>query len=337
MREAPEWDLVWLTRRCASSVPRGIRAVSSRLRMAYELATAQVLISNTRMGKYFDKGYIKKDGQVYIQTWHGSFGIKKMEGDCTSLSATYVRRAKKDSHNIDYLISNSRWLTKVYRSSFYYSGQIVECGSPRNDLLFAPTEKAVEVREKLGIPTDVRLVMYAPTFRQGAMNSYERLDYKEVTDALNSRFGGEWRVLVRVHPGYLGQQMHGMVESGMVQDVSAYPDMTELLATADVLISDYSSCLFDFLLTGRPSFIYAPDIEEYGKERGLYYSLSDSPSPLALSNNDLGAQIRCFNEHRYEERTKAFLNDKGSVEDGHAAERVVSLIRKAAISGRRGA
>lgn len=328
LRRGMGCDFVWLTRRGGDTVPKGIRVVRSRWRMAYEMATAQVLISNTRMGKYFDKGYKKKKGQVYIQTWHGSFGIKKMEANISTLSGTYIRRARKDSRHIDYLLSNSRWLTEIYRACFFYAGPVVECGSPRNDLLFAPTEKAAEVRQRLGVPEGVRLVMYAPTFRRGEMRTYERMDYKRLTAALSARFGGEWRVMARVHPGFLGRLMHSEVVSSDVMDVSAYPDMAELLATADVLISDYSSCLYDYLLTGKPSFIYAPDIAEYEMDRGLYYPITETPAPLTLNNAELEARVREFDEEPYRKKIHDFLVEKGSVEDGHAAERAVKLLER---------
>lgn len=327
LRRGCACELVWLTRKGAHTLPAGVRAVRSRLRMAYELATARVIISDARMGKFFDKGYRKKKGQVYFQTWHGSFGIKKIEASLPGLSGTYIRRARKDSRHINYMLSNSRWLTGLYRACFYYSGKVLELGSPRNDVLLNPGSVPAEVRRKLGIAEGVRLALYAPTFRKAGVALEPLPDYTRLRRALSERFGGEWVVLLRSHPSVLGREMRLTGGAGEgVAEVSAYPDAAELLAAADVLVSDYSACLFDYLLTGKPSFIYAPDMEEYENTRGLYYPLSEAPCPLAQSSDELVAQVRAFDAAAYREKTNRFLAEKGCVDDGHAAEKVVDLL-----------
>lgn len=320
---------VWLTLKHRAHTP--FRTVCGRMRAWKELATAQVIVSNSRLGKYFHKGCVKKPGQVYIQTWHGSFGIKKMEKDAHELRHSYLHKAKLDSQNIDYLLSNSRWLTEVMRASFFYDGPILELGSPRNDLLLAPEavreRVAQEARRTLGLPQGVKIALYAPTFRAAAScTTFEYLDYARLQSALESKFGGEWRILVRLHPGHGGERMPGLLKGGV--DVSHYPDMTELLLLADALVSDYSSCAYDYLLTGKPSFCYAPDVAEYETNRGLYYPLSAAPMPVAESHEQLETAIRNFDPARYAQAVETFLKEKGNVEDGHAAQRAVDLIEK---------
>lgn len=328
MRRNLHWEPVWVAIKHGAAAP--FRTVCGRLKAWRELATAQVIVSNSRLGKYFAKGCVKKAGQVYIQTWHGSFGIKKMEGDAHELRDSYLRKAKLDSQNIDYLFSNSRWLTEVMRGCFFYEGPILELGSPRNDPLFAPAELreqwARKARLALGLPAGVKVALYAPTFRSAGAGRFEMLDYAQVQAALEARFGGEWRIAVRLHPGHSGVWRLALTDGAV--DASGYPDMAELLLLADALVTDYSSCVYDYLLTGKPAFCYVPDVAGYEADRGLYYPLSETPMPVAESNAGLAEAIRSFDAEGYAQAVAAFLKGKGSVEDGHAAARAADLIEK---------
>ncbi len=325
-------DLVWVAERERVRVPDGVGVVCGKGAMRRELATAQVIVANSRLGNYWDKGYTKKPGQVYIQTWHGSRGIKKMEGQAVRLRESYRRRAMMDSRNIDYLISNCAWLTKAYRESFFYEGEILQVGSPRNDVLVQASagnagalERAARVRGELGLEEDARTVLLAPTFRDD--HSTPPLpDVGELRHALVTRFGGEWRVLLRWHPGL--HRPSTPFNALEVQDVSDFPDMADLLLVADSVITDYSSCIYDFLLTRRPAFVYASDCKAYERERGLYYPLRETPFAVAEDTGQLAQAITDFDALAYRARVDAFLKDKGSTDDGHASARVADLIER---------
>lgn len=328
IRRGLPYELVWVSLKKKVVAPAEIRTVCGRAKAWRELSTSQLIISNSRLGKYFKHGYAKKPGQFYIQTWHGSFGIKKMEGDAHELRNSYLEKAKLDSKHIDYLLSNSRWLSDVMRGCFFYDGPILETGSPRNDPLFAADKaaRAEATRRALGLPEGVKTALYAPTFRAEGIERFERMDYQQVQEALQEKFGGKWCVITRLHPGHGGERLRWLTKG--VVDASHYPDMTELLLLADLMVSDYSSCLFDYLLTGKPAFCYAPDRQEYELQRGLYYPLSDTPMPIAENNAQLIDAIHNFDAQRYADETIRFIRDKGSAEDGHAAERVADLIEK---------
>ena len=111
-----------------------------------------------------------------------------------------------------------------------------------------------------------------------------------------------------------------------VIDATMYPDVQELLAAADAMLTDYSSAIFDFILTGRPGFILAEDYDAYEQVRGFYYPLTETPFPLARTEEELLERIEEFEEENYQKKINAFLQEKGSVEDGKAAERVAELI-----------
>lgn len=334
LRRGWDGELVWTAReaRRPLRLPRGVHAAVGRCRMRYELSTAQVIVSNTRLPRYWTKGFRKKAGQLYIQTWHGSCGIKKMEADMPHARESCLGRVKADSQQIDYLLSNCRWLTQVLRRALSYDGKILEIGSPRNDaLLRGAEERAKAVRTALGLPMERKLLLYAPTFRDGGkapvppMPSWNRL-----REALEERFGGAWSILLRVHPGLTKSRRKQWTpgEEAMVLNVSDYPDMADLLVIADALVTDYSSCAYDFLLTRRPGFLYAPDCADYEQQRGLYYPLAETPFPVAETSERLAQSICSFDESAYRAAAEQFLHDKGSVDDGHAAERVADIIEQ---------
>ena len=334
LRRGSAARLVWVSEKKGVNAPEGVSVVSGKRAMRRALSTAHVIVSNSRLGHYWACGYQKKPGQVYIQTWHGSFGIKKMEGDVEKLPQSYLNRARVDSSNIDYLLSNSRWLTERFRESFFYEGEILETGSPRNDVLQhagsqQSQERATRVRRICGLRHGERIALVAPTFREGGV--FPPLpDMRRLRDALASKFGGEWIVLLHMHPGFRSARTrpprNKIVSGGDVLDVSFIQDVMDLLLVADVMVSDYSSCIFDFLPTGRPGFLYAPDLDEYERARGLYYPLCDVPFPVAETDERLAQAICSFDEGAYRKRVESFLHDKGAMDDGHASERVADLI-----------
>lgn len=327
LRRNIKCQIVWLTNADEREFPLGVRTVKwGGLKALYEWSTANIIITNVRMGGYFCRGFKKKQEQVYIQTWHGSMGIKKMEADCGNLSKRYLFKSRLDSKQIDYLISNSGWLTHCYRSSFFYDGKILEIGSPRNDLFFKKTlnNNIKSIKNKLGLNPGAKILLYAPTFRDNAKCLSLSLDFSGVKNVLQKRFGGEWIICVRAHPN-----AHLEVDCNPdIRNLTEYSDPQELLAIADCLITDYSSSAFDYVLTGRPVFLYVPDYREYLESRGLYYSLSETPFGVAESNAELIECIRSFDNKDYQTKINGFLDAKKSYDDGHAAQKIVDLIIK---------
>lgn len=139
------------------------------------------------------------------------------------------------------------------------------------------------------------------------------------------RFGGTWKVLVRLHPT-VREEAEKLRRSANVIDLSEYPDMQEIMLIADAAITDYSSWIYDYILSGKPGFIYATDIGSYDQERGFYYPLSSTPFPIAKNNDELENNILSFDETRYRAEAEAFLKDKGCFEHGDASRRTADLI-----------
>ena len=132
--------------------------------------------------------------------------------------------------------------------------------------------------------------------------------------------------LSRLHPRLVFYEKILIPKNTNIYNVTFYPDVQELLVSSDIAISDYSSCMFDFLLTGNPGFIYAPDIEAYNNERGFYYPLEQTPFPIARNNAELKYNIQKFNLGDYKSKVENFLKDKGCIDDGQASVRVCDLI-----------
>ena len=330
------YDLVWVVNlnvlRYIDSFPEGVRLVMRGTRDALrELATARIWVENERKCQEVLAGLRKREGQVYIDTWHGSLGIKNTGQQRGDIRPKDLMLAREDAQQVDFLISNATYTTNFYKDVFWGHGQVLEYGCPRNDIFFSmPTSEQREALcRKLGVTSQKKLLLYAPTWRRGGNDSCFNLDYAQVRSALSERFGGEWIILVRLHPFMLDKEElffpKGIAE-GEIVNATNLPDMQELLVVADACITDYSSCVYDYLHTGRPAFIYAPDMAEYSAGRGLCYPLEETPFDLATNNETLVQCIRDFNFDTYAQRVQTFLRGKGCIEDGHATQRVVDLI-----------
>lgn len=327
-------DIVWLVDPRSvrkEDFPEGTRLVPySGLQALRELATCKVFVNNAVNGYYINEGFRKKPEQFYLQTWHGSLGIKRIGFDYREGQAINEYRRKirvKDAGMLDYLITNSEFEADIFRRQWYGKGTMKYFGHPRNDILFGADRSTCikKVCRRYGLPGECRIVLFAPTFRERKEIFDYGLDSRMLVESLRGRFGGDWRFLVRYHPNDAKLRKGKASPEGVV-DVTDYVDMQELMVATDVLVTDYSSCIYDFMLTGRPGFIYAKDMDEYNDVRGFYYPIETTPFPIARSAEELIANIAAFDDVKYKAEVEAFLKDKGCVEDGHATERVVELI-----------
>lgn len=292
----------------------------------YHAATSKVWIDNCRKTQYMRK----RKQQFYVQTWHGGVALKRIEKDIEKqLNLEYVHSALHDSSMIDLLVSNSRFCTDMYRRAFWYDGEIIECGSPRVDILFScDSDQKKQIKEKLGFQSDDHIVLYAPTFRKDKSTECYRMDFKRILEAL-SHDGTRWKFAVRLHPN-IADQADFLQYDADIMNATNYPDMYELMAVSDILITDYSSVMFEAGFVKKPVFLYATDIEDYKQDRNFYFDLEQLPFPLATTNEDLLKQIDCFSKSEYETSVEAFNQSLGLKETGHAseilAERILQVI-----------
>ena len=325
-----EFDLVWSLNK-PINIP-GVRVVRNRsLKYFYELATSKVIITNFRTRSDFKK----RKNQFYIQTWHSSLRLKQIEKDVAeSLPKQYLEMAKIDSSKVDLLLSGCQFSTNIFQRAFWYDGEIFETGSPRNDLFFRKNVALLEnIKHNFRISPETKVVLYAPTFRKDHRLEYYQLNFDKLTSDLSQQFGGKWVCLVKLHP-HLMNLSKQLTEQKNVLDVTRYPDIQELLYVSDVLISDYSSLMFDYALTKRPCFLYRPDYDEYTRnDRGLDFDVLSLPFISVYNQQELSQEISQFNQEVYEQEVIKFLNQVGSFEDGRCCERVVERIREVCYGG----
>jgi len=323
LRRKPDWKLYWVSA-SKYELPEGILPVRpNTVSFVWHMATAGTWVDNTRKLYYFKK----RPGQFYIQTLHGGPGMKKVEGDCEdALSREYIAYAKIDSKNIDLLLSSCEWDSKAYPKAFWYDGPILKKGLPKFDIHFQDlTPYREKILKHFSLPAGTKLVLYAPTFRDSRRTDMYRLDYDRLLPALHKRFGGDWAVLVRVHPN-LTDKDYPVAYTDRILNATPYGSMQELVAVADVVISDYSGCSFEFPMVGKPGFLYAEDYEEMKGIRGFYFELEELPFSMARSNDELVKNIEEFDEEVYKKKCKAFRDMLGFYDTGHASEAVVDLI-----------
>ena len=322
-----EVELCWLVKSDAeaATLPAGVRAVNANraLERIMAYSTSQVWVDNCR--KYVPK---KRRGQFYMQTWHG-FTLKMLEADAVqALEPEYIRGSKNDSRMTDVIISGSGFMTGLYRNSFWYDGAVEELGTPRNDIFFADSSGlSQKIRDALHLPEGRRLALYAPTFRADQNLDCYALDVQRLRRACQTRFGGAWSILVRLHPN-IASKSAGLYpyDGDQIVDATAYPDMQELLSGVDLLLTDYSSSMFDYALTGKPCIQFALDVESYARERNFYFPLTELPFPMARSNDELESLILQYDQSQWSGRWEQFQRDNGFIEDGQASRRCAEWI-----------
>ena len=339
-----EYKLVWLVNDTTKEFPEQIRVVKNTLRnRARELSTAGIWIDNSR--KQLECR--KRPGQIYIQTWHAKLGFKPT---CLDRGASFTKIAylvsKHDSDMIDYWLSNSDWYDKTLKRGSLYKGKTLRVGSPRCDILVKAREDK-EFRDSLKqeiidkyiddvtmIGEDMHFIMYAPTFRGGSQNTNraisvetESVDYNRTVKSLETRFGGKWYVLLRLHPQLSARHITSTVKGDCIIDISQVDDMYRILAGCEAFLTDYSSAAFDACIIGMPVFLYCDDYTDYEKERGsLLWDMRTLPFSMAENNDELAANIESFDNNHYRANLAKLFLDTNMNEPGDSSERVVRFI-----------
>lgn len=328
LKREPNWDIVWSVKNMEAMFPKGVRKVPwDSIRSVYELATAGIWVDNQRKLWY----HRKRKSQYFVETWHGGAGpIKKIGADnpANRNNKPYKHTSIHMNKIVNIMVSNGTMRSSIYRRAFLYTGEILECGAPRNDILVNSWRKYHRIiREYFKLPLDCHLVVYAPTYRKGRQTDKIQLDGIIVLKALEKKFGGQWYMLKRLHPT-MTQKCTELKYSNKILNASYYDDMQELMAGSDVLISDYSSVISEFAIMLKPIFLYAEDMKSYGEERDFYVNYCELPYPIASNQIQLVEQIHNFSEQVYQENLKKYQKIIGSKETGSAAIKVVDEIYK---------
>ena len=263
---------------------------------------------NIERGLHFKKNYTKS-----VNTWHG-IPLKKVGNDVKG-------RNDFDFSNTNVFSYSGEYEHDIYKKAFkLLDNNLYKIGMPRNDLIIEnDPEIKKQVRNKYNIK-DKKIILYAPTWRDDP-NDLELMDLEKWEEEL----ADDYVLLIKAHG--LSEQFN-IKTNDFIMDVSDYEETSELIVAADILITDYSSIMFDFALLSKPIFVYVPDYEKYLKERGLYFDLFETELSIFQESTDLLGYIKEFDEAKEQEKTKKFSKKYNEVQTPDSTEKIISLIKE---------
>jgi putative glycero-phosphotransferase len=291
--------------------------------------TSRVLVTNSGGISYLPLNR----NQYVLNTWHGGGAYKKMGIDAYEDTPMFRKDMALASRETDVLLTTCKRFKYAYCKAMLESPEkFWDIGMPRNDILKnGDKEKREKIRRELGLGLEDRLVLFAPTYRKQNDDYFNDsiaisygIDEMRICNALKERFGGDWIFAYRYHPCIVNKQ--NIDSSNNVIDLTDYDDMQELLLAADVLINDFSSSMWDFMLTGKPCFIFAKDLQHYIDTTDLYTPVSEWPFSIAESNEELVENIKKFNEKSYAVDCKRHYDLLEGCETGEATQIVCDWI-----------
>lgn len=292
----------------------------------YHIHTSKYIFHN--VGFHYSQ-FWKRKGQIVVNTWHGT-ALKRIGTDVYSKQHNMLKKKWNSLHTFynaeltDIFVSGSHFMSNIYREKLLYKKKIYEFGTPRNDIFFSnrPDVK-YKIQTIYGI--NEKIILYAPTFRSDLTSTYYDIDLKKIKDVIEKMTGQKYCIMVRLHPKFVGNDttFKKVFSDGMI-DASSYPDMQDLLYVSDILITDYSSSMFDFMYTKRMVILYTPDKVTY--DRGFYFTLNELPFVMINNNEEIENVLSKYNADIYRCQIDSFIKAIGSVEDGHATERLYSFL-----------
>lgn len=288
----------------------------------YHLITSRIFITNDGFPCWLPKNV----GSLWIDTWHGGGAFKRIDCNETVYSKwANETRAKR----IDYYVSSSQQFTEIQSfATLVDKNKFIPIGMPRNDILF-DKEKIeqckLKVQEYFNFEKDTFIVLFAPTYRGSiASNGYDfKFDYEAIFQKIKILTGRNVVFLFRCHHGMLRDI--SFMSDKRILDASSYPDMQDLLCAADLLLTDYSSSIWDWSLLKKPCVLFTPDLMDYESDRGFYTPINEWPFPFYLTNEDLCDNLTLDVDH---EKIDKYHQQLGNYETGHACEKIWELLQK---------
>lgn len=316
-----------------------LRVALDNLVAAYHLATARVFI----VDDYFFPIYAirRRRGTAIIQVWHACGAFKKFGysiGEKSFGASSALTSRVRIHSNYDVCLASSEATAVCYSEAFRQPLErfVWSLGIPRTDLLFGEpkvSETREKVRRRYALPAGRRVVLYAPTFR-GDQTYAARHPTELDLHLLRRVLADDHIVLLRLHPFVRHGVRTDADLADFVVDVSEYPEVNELMLASDVLVTDYSSVIFEFALLGRPIVFFAPDHETYERERGFYFDYRrEGPGPVFETTRELAEYLRAGSFDT--ERVERFREKWFALADGRATERFVDQLVLPALAGRK--
>ena len=329
-----EFELIWILNDTSEQIEGKHKVVKRKsLKYYYLMATSGYWVFNSRQAN----GIRKREGVTYVQTWHGT-PLKRLAGDMDSVNmgkTTSIKKYKnsffKDSAKWDYLLTQNDFSKETLARAFRFDKEIIE-GYPANDILYTKnnSEGINTLKEKLGLPLDKKVILYAPTWRdnQFFQAGHYKFNLQLELDKMQEKLGDEYVVALRTH--YLIANAINIEEyNGFVYDFSKGFDIQELYLISDILITDYSSVMFDFANLKRPMIFFTYDLEDYRDNlRGFYFDFEETaPGPIALTTNEVIDAILNKNlAEDYKDKYENFYNTFCHIDNGNSAKNAVDII-----------
>ncbi|MDE0545668.1 CDP-glycerol glycerophosphotransferase family protein [Microbacterium sp. C7(2022)] len=314
-RRAPHVTRYWSVVDLSVAVPDGaIAVVEGSPEWWRARGAARLLVVNDWLRRRF----ARRRGQRVLQTWHGT-PVKRLALHRPGFDPRRAVAVVREGRRWNVLLAQNAYAERILGKAYaFLSRPIWVEGYPRNDVLV--TGDATSAREILGIAASDRVLLYAPTWRDDREQMVDFVDLSRLaadTDAV---------ILVRGHSRTIQQGSDTI--GARVIDVTTFPDISQLLLVADALITDYSSVMFDFSVTGKPMYFLVPDLEHYrGELRGFYFDLAaHAPGPVVRTQAELTDAVNAPDPQQFTGRYRAWNARFNSRDDGHAAERVVARI-----------
>ena len=324
-----KWDMIWIINSSKRvSLPENMKSVKKRslLNLYYHM-TSKFIITNMTDDVYIPK----REKQVVINTWHAGGAYKRIGLSYEKAHSKLASwQAKVVCKEISYFISSSELFTKYnINEAYHYYGKILKSGMPRNDLFFDDAkmrEICKIVKRRLNI-CDKKVILYAPTFRGDYGKAKEAECSLPIEEILNAFDRRKEDVVILNRSHYALNHQNSFCNSSVI-DVSDYDDMQELLAVSDILITDYSSSIWDYSLTKRPCILYVPDREEYLKERGTYTPLEKWPGVITSNEKELIDALLNIDDDLYKKKAIEALDYYHSYENGNACQIIYRIIEE---------
>lgn len=333
----PDINVVWCTNNKDLFFPKEVKTVTFRsfYHYFYVFNAAVVVDNNLGLRQYSgNNGIIAKfflgilsrrtSKQLNISTWHGT-PYKRIGMDSIDFP-----KNNRFYHNSDYTIAGCQLTYDKFKTAFGNDLPILKYGTPRNDVFFRACEVG-EIKGRLKLPGNKKILLFAPTFRkeisQNGACQLEAICPEKLLSTLAEKFGGEWAIVCRFHSHVLSNVDLTNLYSDSILNGNIGNDMQEYLMCADALITDFSSSFFDYALTKRPCFLFAPDMNFYAScERGVYLTDAILPYSIAYTAEELYDSIINFDDMAFGRKVTSFLNYLGNFEDGMASTRIVNDI-----------
>lgn len=332
-----EYKCIWVLENLEENVPGNCKKIK-RLRILYfyYMIRAKFWITDSRQPIYLQK----KKGNIYIQTWHGT-PLKKLGLDMKFVNMgtdrnidEYKKNFKKDTIKWDYLISQNSYSTNIFKHAFAFNKKILEIGYPRNDILFNYNDGFIkDLKKQLGIPESNKVILYAPTWRDNKFD--ERGNYKfELKinlDKFFEKFNQGYTLILKPH--YLVRDKIDVGKYGdLVKVCNIDCDIQNLYLISDMLITDYSSVMFDYAILKRPIILYMYDLQEYQEQmREFYFDIiKEAPGEIVQTSDQLINEIKrtfeSFDSNN--EKYSNFYEKYSSRDTGVASKNIIKIIKE---------